>query len=77
MLVSQMIELLQKLPQDAVCIVSGYEGGYDEVSELDQVTIAKDVYKTSSYYGNHEDITYLAMVENDNKYTTCTAIKIF
>lgn len=53
MKVKDLIEKLQALPQDAMVIGSGYEGGYVELDEVDAVTIAMDIHD-EWYYGPHE-----------------------
>ena len=53
MKVKDLIKELQLLDQESMVIISGYEGGYSEVSSADQKQIALDVHK-SWYYGRHE-----------------------
>lgn len=53
MKVKYLIKELQELDQEAMVIVSGYEGGYNEVSYANQKQIALNVH-TSWYYGSHE-----------------------
>ena len=53
MKVKELIKQLQELDQESTVIISGYEGGYNEVSSADPKQIALDV-NTSWYYGCHE-----------------------
>ena len=58
MKVKDLIKQLQELDQEAMVVISGYEGGCSEVSSAAQKQIALDVHK-SWYYGSHE------IIEND------------
>ena len=53
MKVKDLIKELQLLDQESMVVISGYEGGYNEISSADQKQIALDV-NTSWYYGCHE-----------------------
>lgn len=55
MKVKDLIKELQELDQESMVIISGYEGGYSEVSSAAQKQIALGVHK-SWYYGSHEII---------------------
>lgn len=51
--VKELIEELKKLPEDLMVVISGYEGGVYEVTNLDEVKLtlhANDAF----YYGDHE-----------------------
>lgn len=54
MTVSQLIEALKSYPQDLRVVVSGYEGGYNDVDNFQNVNIVLN-YNTAWYYGKHED----------------------
>lgn len=56
MKVKELIESLQRQDQDARVVIRGYEGGVDDVSGSDAVTIAVDVHE-EWYYGKHETVT--------------------
>ena len=60
MKVKDLLKQLQELDQESMVIISGYEGGYNEVSSADPKQIALDV-NTSWYYGCHE------IVEDDSR----------
>jgi len=55
MRVRELIEALQKVPQDARVLVRGYEGGYDDIDGGDVGLFALNVNK-EWYYGNHDAI---------------------
>ena len=56
--VDQLIKRLQMFPPDLRVVVSGYEGGYDDVDHLEQIKIALNV-NDEWYYGKHEDVESL------------------
>ena len=49
MTVSELIEVLEGLPKNDMVVVRGYEGGVDEVVELEQARIALNVNEEWSY----------------------------
>ena len=53
MKVKELIEQLQLLDQDSIVVISGYEGGVDEVSSAEETTVALNV-NSAWYYGKHE-----------------------
>lgn len=53
MKVRELIEELQKLDQDKMIVIKGYEGGCDFPNHIAQVNINLDV-NTEWYYGRHE-----------------------
>lgn len=55
MIVSQLIEKLRRLPQDARVVVTGYEGGCTEPNpESPSVVLMHVNYRESGYTGEHE-----------------------
>ncbi len=54
--VNQLIKRLQMYPPDLRVVVRGYEGGYDDVNNFEQLKIVLD-YHSEWYYGKHEDAT--------------------
>jgi hypothetical protein len=54
MTVRELIELLQKLPQNARVIVQGYEDGYNDIGDAQAIPIKINVNE-EWYYGNHDD----------------------
>lgn len=57
--VKELIEELKKFPEDSMVVVSGYEGGVDEITSLIEVKLTLNA-NSVSYYGDHE-------IENDGK----------
>lgn len=55
MTVKELIIVLELKDPDAMCVVSGYEGGVCEVSEAIDTKIELNV-NTAWYYGPHEEI---------------------
>ena len=53
MTVAELIENLQNLPSDHMVVIRGYEGGVDEVTDLESAKIILDVNKEWNY-GSHE-----------------------
>ena len=65
MTVSELIEVLTGLPQDNIVVVRGYEGGVDEIVELEQARIALNVNEEWSY-GAHELLDPRDKAEGDD-----------
>jgi hypothetical protein len=55
MIVSDLIKELEQFSKDQIVVISGYEGGHNEVSKLCRIKIKKNVNK-EWYYGKHEEI---------------------
>lgn len=53
MIISELIEQLRKYPPEMRVVVSGYEGGYNDISLLYECRIILNV-NTEKYYGQHE-----------------------
>tara|TARA_R110000824_G_scaffold31704_4_gene102922 strand:+ start:563 stop:793 length:231 start_codon:yes stop_codon:yes gene_type:complete len=51
--VAELIENLQNLPQDHIVVIRGYEGGVDEVTDLEKTRVILDVNEEWNY-GSHE-----------------------
>lgn len=54
MKVHELIDLLKQQDQNAMVVVSGYEGGYTEVTRAEITHLQLDVNSAWSYYGEHE-----------------------
>ena len=65
MTVSEIIEVLDGLPKNDMVVVRGYEGGVDEVVELEQARIALNVNEEWSY-GAHELLDPKDRAEGDD-----------
>ena len=53
MKVKELIEKLQRYNPEQMVVISGYEGGYDAVDEINEMKIKLNVNK-AWYYGKHE-----------------------
>ncbi len=53
MTVAKLIELLKKHDPDMPVIVNGYEGGFDDIARIEEVTISLN-YHERDYLGTHE-----------------------
>lgn len=57
MTVKELIKQLQKYPEDLEVVVTGYEGGYSDVSDLRKLNLKRDYNAGSYYYGPHEEVS--------------------
>ena len=55
MTVKELIEKLKTLDQEMPVFINGYEGGYDDLTDLANIEVVKNV-NTQWYYGSHEKI---------------------
>ena len=53
MTVAELIENLQNLPSNHLVVIRGYEGGVDEVTDLEETKVVLDVNQEWNY-GSHE-----------------------
>jgi hypothetical protein len=58
MTVKELIEKLQSLDQELPVFIDGYEGGCNDLTDLENIEVVKDV-NTAWYYGSHEKINDL------------------
>jgi hypothetical protein len=54
MTVGELIKQLQAYPSDARAVVSGYEGGYDDVTLVKEISV-KPAVDDRWYYGRFEN----------------------
>jgi hypothetical protein len=54
MTVQELIDKLQQMDPTAEVYVTGYEGGYDDIHELEPIEVCKGFYE-EWYYGVHEE----------------------
>jgi len=55
MTVKELIEKLQSLDQELPVFIDGYEGGCNDLTDLINIEVVRDV-NTEWYYGSHEKI---------------------
>ena len=65
MTVNQLIERLQKMPQEHMVVIRGFEGGVDEVTELEEARIELDVNEEWNY-GSHELLDTRDKTQDEN-----------
>ena len=53
MKIKQLIEQLQQFDPEAMAVVSGYEGGYNEISDAGAIRLKLNA-NDEWYYGKHE-----------------------
>ena len=53
MKVKDLLNLLSKLPEDADVVAKGYEGGVDDIVNIQLVKLKRNVH-AEWYYGRHE-----------------------
>jgi hypothetical protein len=54
MTIKELIQELQKYPEDTRVLVHGYEDGFDDVSEVKEGVFNENV-NTEWYYGKHQE----------------------
>jgi hypothetical protein len=57
MTIAELIDELIKYPQDTRVVVSGYEGGVNDIDWVEGTEIYLN-YNTVRYYGKHEEVEY-------------------
>ncbi len=55
MTVKELIEKLQNLDPEMSVFIDGYEGGCNDLSDVEEIEVVRDV-NTKWYYGSHEKI---------------------
>lgn len=56
MTVKELIEKLQYEDPEKIIVVSGYEGGYDEIGDISPIQLKLNVNSDEIwYYGKHEE----------------------
>jgi hypothetical protein len=71
MTVKELIERLQQYDPNDRVVLSGYEGGLDDVTHLTKIKIEENRYQYTRYYGPHGEIW-----EHDERTPGITAIKV-
>ena len=59
MTVEELIEILQTYPPDMKLALRGYEGGFEDVSFIDEMVLVLEYNQHPSYMGRHEDFDYV------------------
>jgi len=71
MTIKELIEELNKYNPDTLVMVNGYEGGYDDISNIGLEYDIVLNYHTASYYGSHESES---MVTNKERLQTAQIV---
>jgi hypothetical protein len=58
MIIKELIEKLQKLDSNLPVLVNGYEGGCNDIKDLTEIQVIRDV-NLEWYYGAHEKVESL------------------
>jgi hypothetical protein len=75
MTVGELIAKLQEFDQNTMVVVDGYEGGVDELTTVQTVSIALGYNVEGWYYGDHEVVTDSTLLpEEKEKYPVVTAV---
>jgi hypothetical protein len=53
--VAELIEQLQKLPPETRVVVDGYEDGYDDIKNIETLSLHINANTVDEYYGDHAD----------------------
>ena len=53
MTASELIKLLSKYPRDARVVLDGYEGGLDDVVDIEPIPLHENANPDIDYYGVH------------------------
>ena len=65
MQIKELIKKLKTLNQNKRVIINGYEGGYSDITELEELKIALNVNKGEWYFGLHDDARGHTYTETD------------
>ena len=69
--VRELIEFLLKEDPEARVVVPGYEGGYDDLTVVKQISLSLNENLETSYLGSHEELEYSSKTIPD-----CTAVLV-
>ena len=59
MTIAELIKELEQYPQDTRVVISGYEGGVNDVNDSELIKIYLNCNSSTWYYGNHEEVSSL------------------
>ena len=68
--IKELIEVLQKYPDDMRVILKGYETGYTDVTGI----IKKEIALNAHFYGNHDDINCCNIKYFNNPKKECAVL---
>jgi hypothetical protein len=64
MTVKELVDALNSLPQEHMVVIRGYDGGVDEIANIENVKIDLGINK-EWYYGSHELIDARDATDDD------------
>lgn len=73
MTIAELIKKLQEYPEDTRVVIRGYEGGLNDVDEVELTKIYLNYY-TASYYGKHEEES--GVYGDSEKYEKVSAVRL-
>jgi hypothetical protein len=73
MTIKELILSLENLDQDLQVVITGYEGGYNDVEEIRSISIANNVH-SDWWYGRHEDASNVHMYKRNDETVISKAI---
>ena len=50
---AELIEMMSEYPEDTMVVIQGYEGGLEDITEVEKIKLKLN-YNTSWYYGPHK-----------------------
>lgn len=70
MTVNDLIDILSKYPLELKIAITGLEGGFHDVTYIDEMTLVTDYNDTRNGRGPHEDIDYVEVMLSDQEELT-------
>lgn len=75
MTIAELIKELEQYPQDTRVVIRGYEGGVDDVDEVELTEIYLNRNAGIWYYGKHEEVSSLN-ISSEGKYEKVPAVHL-
>lgn len=75
MIIAELIKELEQYPQDTRVVIRGYEGGMDDVDEVELTEIYLNYNAGTWYYGNHEEVSSISS-HSEGKYEKVSAVHL-
>jgi hypothetical protein len=51
---AELIEMMREYPDDTMVVIQGYEGGLEDITEIEKIKLKLN-YNTSLFYGPHKE----------------------
>lgn len=75
MTIAELIKELEQYPQDTRVVIRGYEGGMDDVDEVELTEIYLNYNAGTWYDGNHEEVSSISS-RSEGKYEKVPAVHL-